>query len=220
MFLGTRYEITGLPLSCGREAIETLLTKWTGAVPITTYRSGRTRTWLVSAPSAPLIDKLQHGDGLAHIQAAVPRAQHKKAQGIKFVPSEKPTEEPSWLRTWAGKPRSKQAGETCSSPPPPPTQKPAAPRSANEVRLPTASSSTQDLSSMIQEAVAKAMSSFASAMTSLECKVASLTSDVADVQTQAARRDMSTDQRKGDRTNARGQSRSRGRVPVGKKLYG
>ena len=48
---GTKYEVTGLPLYCGRDAIEELLVSWPGAVPITTFRTSRTRTWIVSAPS-------------------------------------------------------------------------------------------------------------------------------------------------------------------------
>ena len=208
-YLGTRYEISGLPLSCGRDAIEDLLKTWTGAVPITTYRSYRTRTWLVSAPSAPLHDKIQHEEGLAYIQTAQPRSQHKKAQGIRFVPSEKPKEEPSWLRSWAGKPRSKPAAEPSpSSSPPPPPQMPAAPCPPAEVlRLSVPSSSSQDLGSMIQEAIAKAMAPFAGAMRSMECKVASLASEMVEVQKQQTVRD------------GRTTSRSRGRVPVGKKLY-
>ena len=77
-FLGTRYEVSGLPLSCGKDAIQDLLSTWTGATPITTYRTYRSRTWLVSAPSAPLDDKVQHEEGIAYIQVALPTSQPKR----------------------------------------------------------------------------------------------------------------------------------------------
>ena len=104
-FTGTRYEVSGLPLSCGREAIEDLLSTWTGAVPIATFKANRRRTWIVSAPSAPLHSKVQHEEGLAYIQVAAPRAQTAKKPPIRFIPSARPTEKPSWLKAWAGKSR-------------------------------------------------------------------------------------------------------------------
>ena len=43
-FLGNKYEVSGLPQSCGEEAIRDLLSWWIGAVPISTFKTGRTRT--------------------------------------------------------------------------------------------------------------------------------------------------------------------------------
>ena len=233
VFLGTRYEVSGLPLSCGREAIQDLLTAtWTGAVPISTYRTNRSRTWVVSAPTAPMDNKLQHDDGLAYIQVVPPKSQQKKKdQHITFVPCEKPKEEPSWLRSWSGKPRSVPTEEPSPSMPPPQrrplvrAQALVTPSvSAMDVEpTPQSSVQAQDWCAMIRETVAAAVAPLSASITLLDGRLAGLDdrlvalgSEVTELQTAAARRECSPPLREGERGD--GRERSRGRLPLGKKL--
>ena len=234
-FLGTRYEVSGLPLSCGREAIQDLLmATWTEAVPIATYRTNRSRTWVVSASTAPMDNKLQHDDGLAYIQVVPPKSrQQKKDQHITFVPCEKPKEEPSWLRSWSGKPRSMPA-EEASPPMPPPQRRPLAraqplvmpSQNAMEVEpTPQSSVQAQDWCAMIRETVAAAVAPLSASIASLDSRLSglddrlvALASEVTELQTAAARRECSPPLRAGERGDGRETSRSRGRVPLGKKL--
>ena len=227
-FLGTRYEVSGLPLSCGKDAIQDLLSTWTGATPITTYRTYRSRTWLVSAPSAPLHDKVQHEEGIAYIQVAPLKNQHKKKDhSIKFIPSEKPKEEPSWLRSWSGKPRSRPAEDVSSSPMPPPKKPHSA--QAESLAIPSQSAMAvepkpqpcappQDWCAMIRDTIAEAVAPLSSSVTAMESRLAaldnrlvSLASEVTELQSAALNRDGNPTLRAGERGDRREISRSRGK---------
>ena len=219
-FLGTRYEMSGLPLSCGRDAIVELLGSWTGAVPISTFRNSRSRTWVVSAPSPPLHDKVQHADGLAYIHVASQKGPPKKAQTIRFVPSERPREEPSWLRSWAGKAR-KQQGEPGATDAEPRQPMDVISQSPPTVSPSPPSVSSPDLASMIRDAVASAVASAVSplstAVAALDNKLAGVAADV-ELQKESNRRDTSSHLTAGVRADTRASSRSRGRVPIGRRL--
>lgn len=220
-FTGTRYEVSGLPLSCGREAIEDLLSTWTGAVPIATFTANRRRTWIVSAHSAPLHSKVRHEEGLAYIQVAAPRAQTARKPPIRFIPSARPTEEPSWLKSWAGKGRGETGGiPSAAMPAPvPATQKmQMAPSQPAAVAPLPVSPPAQDVPSMIREAMAEMMSSFSKAMASLDSRLGGLASEVAELQCSKLLRADSPSLKSGERREGRATSRSRGRVPVGKRL--
>ena len=218
--LGTRYEVSCLPLYCGRDAIEELLSSWTGAVPVATFRDRRTRTWIVSAPSPPLQSKIQHEEGLAFIQVATPKTGKAKTDQIRFVPSEKPKEEPAWLRSWAGRPRSKPMEEDAGMPAAAeskPTPRASQPSSASLPLAPVAAPPPplQDIAAMLKETIAPLSSSIAA----LESHFVKLSSEVAQLQSAASQRGSSPQLSGGERADARA-SRSRGRVPVGKKLFG
>ena len=112
--LGQKYEVSGLPLSCGKDAVEELLSTWTGVVAISTFRTNRYRSWIVAAPSPPLQSKFQHGQGLAYIQPARPMNRREKQPAPRFVSSEMPREKPPWEKTWAGVARGEQKSASAS----------------------------------------------------------------------------------------------------------
>ena len=80
-FLGTQWEISGLPCSCGENALLQLLEGWRFH-PVFTFRVGQglraTRTWIVRSMQEPSVKILQHQFGLALIKEYVRTPQDKK----------------------------------------------------------------------------------------------------------------------------------------------
>ena len=75
-----------------------------------------------------------------------------------------------------------------------------------------------DMSAMIRKAVAEAMAPLTSSITMLDNRLVGLASEVTEMQKDAERRDASPVFKAEERGDARGSSRSRGRVPFGKRL--
>ena len=65
-FKGSKYEVKGLPLSWGAAQIKEFLGDW-DATPLHGTRHGYSKTWVVTAETAPFSRKLQHDFGLAMI---------------------------------------------------------------------------------------------------------------------------------------------------------
>ena len=75
-----------------------------------------------------------------------------------------------------------------------------------------------DMIAMIRNAVAEAMAPMTSSITMLDSRLVGLASEVTEMQKAAERRDASPLFKAEERGDARGSSRSRGRVPFGKRL--
>ena len=69
--LGDKWEVSGLPLSTGKESLIAFLHDWT-ITPLYTYNQGPSRTWVVRSTAPPTYNKLQHDLGLAVIKKAEP----------------------------------------------------------------------------------------------------------------------------------------------------
>ena len=232
--LGKRFEVSGLPLYCGKDAITELLVTWSGAVPVSTFRSNRSRTWIVVAPEAPMNTKFQHGAGLAYIQPAKQSARPGRGTAPRFVPAETSKETPSWLKSWAG---GVQPRAPCPSPPSQASARESQMDTTGPARVPTQimlspsqsgvggqeqaapSGSTPASASQAQD-LSAVLSSLATTLSALDMKVTKLSTDVAHLQGSALRRESSPVLAMEDRMGTREQSRSRGRVPVGKRLFG
>ena len=213
--LGQRFEVSGLPMSCGKEAITEVLSIWTGAVPVTTFRSGRSRTWIVAAPAPFTHTKLQHGTGLAYIQPARPGPRQSRAPAPRFVPSEIPREQPSWLKSWAGVAQSRLPSSPTS-----PTQ-PAARDSQMDTEEPGAILvPSQGATPKSGDASRSEENMILNALKAMELRLTSLATEVGSLQREVHRKDfVSSSQVEGERSSSRTASRQRGRVPVGKKLF-
>ncbi len=100
-FLGTRWEVSGLPLATSKEALVAFLHPWTVS-PEYTYRQGVRRTWIVRARDQPGANKVQHEHGLAVIQEARPRqsAPVKKLERWQPPVSRPASRAPQQPRTW------------------------------------------------------------------------------------------------------------------------
>ena len=204
-----------LPLSCGKDAVKDLLCTWTGAVPVSTFRSNRSRTWIVVAPAAPMDTKFQHAMGLAYIQPARPFAKQSRVSAPRFVPAETPKEPPSWLKSWAGVAQSRPTGAQ--------VVQASASASQMDVKIDAVPSPTpiafQPLPSSV--AVHAEDSAILSALKAMEQRLTALATDVSSLQREVHQKDTSasaflTDRK---RSGSRTASRQRGRVPVGKRLH-
>ena len=69
---GKLYEVSGLPCWMGRTALARFCGVWS-VLPVTTFRTGDMRTWIVRAKEAPACHLKQHADGLAVFKEAVPK---------------------------------------------------------------------------------------------------------------------------------------------------
>ena len=74
-FLGKTWEVSGLPLAMGKEALEAFLKPWV-ASPVYTFKQGMRRTWVVRSTEEPGVTKVQHDFGLAVVQEARPSVEH------------------------------------------------------------------------------------------------------------------------------------------------
>ena len=84
-FLGKRWEIAGLPLDWGQEALSTFLGSWAVDV-IDQRRVGFRRNWIVSSCTEPPHRRLTHTHGEAIIAEAVPRARQYSAPVQRWAP--------------------------------------------------------------------------------------------------------------------------------------
>ena len=70
--VGEKWEISGLPIGMGEHSLALFLEGWS-VTPIYTFRQRGRRTWIVRAANAPMIEKVQHDQGLAWIRPYVPK---------------------------------------------------------------------------------------------------------------------------------------------------
>jgi len=81
MFLGSKWEISGLPCSCGEESLLEFVSPWQ-VRPMFTFRVGQgmssTRTWIVRAVEEPSATIVQHPFGLAVVKPFARTPQDRK----------------------------------------------------------------------------------------------------------------------------------------------
>ena len=80
-YLGTFWEISGLPQSTGPEALKTFVKPWK-VNPVRAIRRGRSLTWIVRAEDPPPATILQHEEGIALIQRAEQRKQRPQERMV------------------------------------------------------------------------------------------------------------------------------------------
>ena len=109
--LGSKWEVSGLPLAMSADALGAFLHPWV-VHPVYTYRQGMRRTWVVQATESPGATKVQHDFGLAVIQEARPRptpAERPKVERWQ-PPAKSPQRNASNApRSWADVTREKPA---------------------------------------------------------------------------------------------------------------
>ena len=166
-FLGKTWEVSGLPLGMGKEALEAFLQPWQVS-PLYTFKSGMRRTWGVRAVENPSVTKVQHDGGLAVVQEAPPRQAQAE---IKVERWQRPTAPPSSRasqppRSWSDVVKEKNIGNSARVPP-------------STGSLASASKSTGLDSQTMQQAIAAAINA---AMTPFIAQMDALKKDVADMQ--------------------------------------
>ena len=90
-YQGKTWEVSGLPLGMGKEALECFLHPLRVS-PLYTFKSGMRRTWRVRAVENPMVTKVQHDGGLAVVQEASVRQAHT---GIEVERWQCPVVQPS-----------------------------------------------------------------------------------------------------------------------------
>ena len=98
---GNLWEVTGLPLSMGEDALGKFLGDWQ-AIPVRTYRQGYTRTWVVRSSVDPARTKIQHDFGLALVRAATskPKPVEKKTWKPEHKTVVARTGTVQWPKAW------------------------------------------------------------------------------------------------------------------------
>ena len=198
--LAPMFEVSGLPLWCGREAMGNLIPGWVVS-PLYTYKQQSSRTWIVAAKEAPFERTYQHADGLVLIQEHQPTRRFSAGKAPTFVPASRPGSV-EWPQLLSGKQTvgSQQHTESAA--------RSAAEAGAAVAASPTLAAApplqTQDLASIVQAAVSSAMSGFDTRLTALASELAEMQST----------KQVSKDQR----SKSRAESRGRCRVPIGKRL--
>ena len=98
--LGEKYEISGLPMATGKDALTEFVDGW-DVVPLYSFRQGFCRTWVVRATKAPAIKVVQHDYGLAVIKDAQPRKSGTTQRERWCPPHPNQQQQPSSQQTWA-----------------------------------------------------------------------------------------------------------------------
>ena len=83
-FLGSKWEVAGIPLEWCAEAVKVFLGEWK-CEPVAQRRIGFRRTWIVSAASPPPERRLGHPSGEATISEAQPRARHQAEPTLRWA---------------------------------------------------------------------------------------------------------------------------------------
>ena len=102
-FLGELWDVSGLPLSWGPEAVTDFLAGWKVS-PVRTFRQGYRRTWVVRALEPPMSAKLQHEFGLAVIKRSTAQKARTSPEIQKWMPAseQRKTERKAvFPQTWA-----------------------------------------------------------------------------------------------------------------------
>ena len=83
--LAKKLAISGLPLSCGHEALAEVLQGWNHEA-LFTFQKDRSRTWVVAAAEPPIRNRFQHQYGIALGQEHQPQQKPRR-----------PTQQRSWM---------------------------------------------------------------------------------------------------------------------------
>ena len=102
-FLGELWDVSGLTLSWGPDAVTDFLAGWK-VIPVKTFRQGHRRTWIVRATDQPMSTKLQHEFGLAVIKRTVMLKTRQNQEIQKWMPAseqKKTGRDAVFPQTWA-----------------------------------------------------------------------------------------------------------------------
>jgi len=104
LFLGKQWEISGLPCSCGENALRQMLQGWSMR-PAFTFRVGQglraTRTWIVRSVQEPTVSIVQHQFGLALVKEFVRTPREKKPVQVMKARPQNLTEDSPFPKSWA-----------------------------------------------------------------------------------------------------------------------
>jgi hypothetical protein len=144
--LAAKFEISGLPFSCGAACVQTLIPEWK-IQPLFTYKQRFARTWVGAAEAPPPAHKIQHEEGLAIIQKHERTGPRKSEAAPIWKPPSKPAREVTWPECWSDVAKKQNATVTRPQVATAQSLVPAAPA--------VSTSSTSDLQRMIQELASK-----------------------------------------------------------------
>ena len=161
-FVGDRWEISGLPVTTGVEAMKEFVDGWE-VHPLFTFRQGWRRTWVVRARSAPSTRVVEHQSGFAVIQEYQQRPPQVAAVRERWQPGKRASA--SYSASFPPLPLARNGqvdphGPTRQAP----TDSPAG---SSPVR-PAATMVETSLEERIASAVAAAMAPFAAQMAALQ----------------------------------------------------
>ena len=151
--LAKKFAISGLPLSCGRDALAETLQGW-GHEALFTFKQDRSRTWVVAAAEAPTRSRFQHQDGCALVQEYQPRPrlQRPDQQRKWMMPTAASAEHVEWPNIWSnGKEKVPPASASRA------LQSTAQPMAVSPMQLPASIPAPSDLSATIAAAMAQAL---------------------------------------------------------------
>ena len=149
--LAKKFAVSGLPVSCGRDALAELLLGWNHEA-LFTYTTNRSRTWVVAAAEAPIRIRFQHQDGTALVQEHQPRAQQRRsAQPRTWMLPTPSTRDVDWPKAWSS---NKEQIAPGGQAPPSSISQPAV---SSPKPRPAPISSQSEMSSMIASAMAQAL---------------------------------------------------------------
>ena len=156
-FLGDRWEISGLPVTTGAEAVKAFVQGW-DVHPLFSFRQGWRRTWVVRAAIAPQQRVVEHQSGFAVLQEYHPRRAAPSVQKERWSP-----------------PKRTSAVHTTDFPPlrPPKVNVATAEAPARDgVSAPSAASPSLGLKDRITQAVAAAIAPISAQLAALQAGVA------------------------------------------------
>ena len=87
-FVGDRWEISGLPVTTGADAVKEFVDGWE-VHPLFSFRKGWRRTWVVRAKADPFTNVVEHQTGFAVIQKYEPRPAAGNAARERWRPAKK-----------------------------------------------------------------------------------------------------------------------------------
>ena len=156
-FLRDRWEISGLPVTTGAEAVKAFVQGW-DVHPLFSFRQGWRRTWVVRAAIAPQQRVVEHQSGFAVLQEYHPRRAAPSVQKERWSP-----------------PKRTSAVHTTDFPPlrPPKVNVATAEAPARDgVSAPSAASPSLSLEDRIAQAVAAAIAPISAQLAALQAGVA------------------------------------------------
>ena len=118
MFLGKLWEVSGLPCSCGEQALLAFLQGWQ-ARPSFTFRVGQgvraTRTWIVRSVQEPPVSIVQHPFGIAVMKEYVRAPRQKPQVQVMRSALKQPNTNSVLPKSWAAvvKADASQSAMTC-----------------------------------------------------------------------------------------------------------
>ena len=155
--LGEKYEISGLPMSTGKDVLIEFVDGW-NIIPLYSFRQGFCRTWVVRAGQPPQVTVVQHDYGLAVIKGAQPRKITNTRREHWVPPHTNQPLKHTGQRTWAkvvAKPTSTKRCHATFSQPPAPVQ-PAKHAPISALSPPALIPSTEGMQAAISAVVSEA----------------------------------------------------------------